>query len=332
MIEIEHLTKRYGEHTAVSDLNIRVDSGQIYGFLGPNGAGKSTTMNIMTGCLSATEGSVRIDGYDIFEQPGKAKNLIGYLPEHPPLYMNETPEEYLRFAGEAKGLRGAELKRQIDEVIRQTGIEDAAHRRISSLSKGYKQRVGIAQALLGNPKVIILDEPTVGLDPIQIIEIRDLIKELGRTHTVIFSSHILSEVQAICDQIIMIARGKLIAFDAAENLEKLLLSPNEITILSDGSPAQVREILENLGHIITDASVEETGEGYTSARIRTGCENIYELSRAVFSAFAASETALLEMTVKKANLEDIFLELAEQEEPEPPVVEAEIEASEVTEE
>ena len=175
MIEISHLTKRYGGHLAVSDLSFTVDSGQIYGFLGPNGAGKSTTMNIMTGCLSATEGCVRIDGYDIFEQPEQAKKLIGYLPEQPPLYMNETPEEYLRFVGEAKGLRGEKLERQMDEVISQTGIEEVAHRRISALSKGYKQRVGIAQALLGNPKVIILDEPTVGLDPIQIIEIRELI-------------------------------------------------------------------------------------------------------------------------------------------------------------
>ena len=331
MIEISHLTKRYGEHLAVSDLSFTVDSGQIYGFLGPNGAGKSTTMNIMTGCLSATEGSVRIDGHDIFEEPEQAKKLIGYLPEQPPLYMNETPKEYLRFVGEAKGLRGSQLEQQIAEVIKRTGIEEVAHRRISALSKGYKQRVGIAQALLGSPKVIILDEPTVGLDPIQIIEIRDLIKELGQIHTVIFSSHILSEVQAICDQIIMIAKGKLIAFDAAENLEKLLLSPNEITILSDGSPTQVEEILENLLHIITEVSVEETGEGYTFARIRTGCENVYEFSRAVFSAFAASETALLEMTVKKANLEDIFLELAEQEASQLPAAEAKIMESEETE-
>lgn len=325
MIEISHLTKRYGEHLAVSDLSFTVDSGQIYGFLGPNGAGKSTTMNIMTGCLSATEGSVRIDGHDIFEEPDKAKKLIGYLPEQPPLYLNETPEEYLRFVGEAKGLRGEELEQQMDEVICQTGIEEVVHRRISALSKGYRQRVGIAQALLGSPKVIILDEPTVGLDPIQIIEIRDLIKTLGQTHTVIFSSHILSEVRAICDQIIMIAKGKLVVFDTPENLEQHLLSHNEINIVADGSPAQVQEILEGLIHIITDASVEETGEGYTSARIRTGCENVYELSRTVFSAFAASETALLELTVKKANLEDIFLELAETDGggPEPSAVEIE---------
>ena len=333
MIEISHLTKRYGEHLAVSDLSFTVDSGQIYGFLGPNGAGKSTTMNIMTGCLSATEGSVRIDGHDIFEEPNQAKKLIGYLPEQPPLYMNETPEEYLRFVGEAKGLRGTGLERQIDEVISQTGIKEVAHRRISALSKGYKQRVGIAQALLGNPKVIILDEPTVGLDPIQIIEIRDLIKELGQTHTVIFSSHILSEVQAICDQIIMISKGGLVAFDTPENLEKHLLSHNEVVLTSDDSAAEIRVLLEGVDHI-TDLTLEETETGLVTARIKTDLINVYDLSRSVFSAFAASGKALLELTVKKANLEDIFLELAETDDgaSEPPAVEAEIVESEVTEE
>lgn len=310
MIEIERLTKRYGEHLAVDDLSVRIDSGRIYGFLGPNGAGKSTTMNIMTGCLSATEGHVRIDGHDIFEEPDQAKKLIGYLPEQPPIYLNETPVEYLRFVGEAKGLRGGGLARQVGKVIRQTGIEDVKNRRISALSKGYRQRVGIAQALLGNPRVIILDEPTVGLDPIQIKEIRDLIKELGQTHTVIFSSHILSEVQAICDQIMMIAKGKLIAFDMAENLEKLLLSPNEIAIVSDRTAAELREILSGVGHI-TELTAGETDAGLVSAQIKTDCEDVYQLSRAVFSAFAASGTPLLEMSVKKVNLEEVFIGLTE---------------------
>ncbi len=333
MIEIEHLTKRYGDHTAVSDLSFTVDSGQIYGFLGPNGAGKSTTMNIMTGCLSATEGAVRIDGHDIFEEPEQAKRLIGYLPEQPPLYMNETPEEYLRFVGEAKGLRGAELERQIKEVIRQTRIEDVARRRISTLSKGYKQRVGIAQALLGNPKVIILDEPTVGLDPIQIIEIRDLIKELGQTHTVIFSSHILSEVQTICDQIIMIAKGKLVAFDTPENLEQHLLTPNEVILTTDTPASEVQTLLEGISNI-TELSLEEPDSGLVTARIKTGLSDVYQLSRAVFSAFAASGNTLLELAVKKANLEDIFLELADNDaaDPELPVVEGEPVESEVPEE
>ena len=325
MIEIEHLTKRYGEHLAVSDLSFTVDSGQIYGFLGPNGAGKSTTMNIMAGCLSATEGCVRIGGHDIFEEPDKAKKLIGYLPEQPPLYMNETPEEYLRFVGEAKGLRGSGLDRQIDEVIRQTGIDAVARRRISALSKGYKQRVGIAQALLGRPEVIILDEPTVGLDPIQIIEIRDLIKDLGRTHTVIFSSHILSEVQTICDQMIMIAGGKLVAFDTPENLEKNLLAPNEVTLTTDVGAEEVRTLLDGIDRI-TELKLEETETGLVTASIQTDLRDVYDLSRTVFAAFAAGGRVLLELTVKKANLEDIFLELAD-----PGSPETEAEESEVTE-
>ena len=329
MIEISHLTKRYGEHLAVSDLSFTVDSGQIYGFLGPNGAGKSTTMNIMTGCLSATEGSVRIDGHDIFEEPDKAKKLIGYLPEQPPLYLNETPEEYLRFVGEAKGLRGAGLEQQLDEVICQTGIGDVAHRRISALSKGYRQRVGIAQALLGSPKVIILDEPTVGLDPIQIIEIRDLIKTLGQTHTVIFSSHILSEVRAICDQIIMIAKGRLVAFDTPENLEQHLLSHNEVVLTTDAGAEEVQTLLAGVDHI-TELALEEGEGGLVTARVKTDLSSVHELSRALFYAFAAGGRALLELTVKKANLEDIFLELAEEDDP--PVVEAELVDSEVTEE
>ena len=297
MIEIEHLTKRYGDITAVSDLSIRIESGQIYGFLGPNGAGKSTTMNIMTGCLSATEGHVRIGGYDIFEQPNQAKRLIGYLPEQPPLYMNETPEEYLRFVGEAKGLHGLELKNQIEEVMEQTGIERMRGRRISALSKGYRQRVGIAQALLGNPQVIVLDEPTVGLDPLQIIEIRDLIRELGRTHTVIFSSHILSEVQTICDQIIMIAHGKLVAFDTPEHLERTLMTPNEITITAEAPEDEVKAALSGVPGI-TDIDWREGEQGLVTACIHTGLERIHEASR-------------LEMSLKKASLEDGFLELTE---------------------
>lgn len=233
MIKVEHLTKRYGELLAVNDLSFDIDDGHIYGFLGPNGAGKSTTMNIMTGCLSPTEGSVTIDGHDILKEPEEAKRLIGYLPEQPPLYISETPKEYLKFVGEAKGLRGAKLQYEIEQVIARTGLESVQNRLISTLSKGYKQRVGIAQALLGNPKTIILDEPTVGLDPIQIIEIRDLIKELGKTHSVIFSSHILSEVQAICETVLIISKGRLVAnMDACgENLEEVFveLARGELT-------------------------------------------------------------------------------------------------------
>ena len=200
MIEVKNLTKRYGNHTALSDLSFTIEKGQIYGFLGPNGAGKSTTMNIMTGCLAATSGQVTIGGYDIFEEADQAKRLIGYLPEQPPLYPDRTPKEYLTFVARAKKVPAKEITAQVQHVMQVTQITDVANRLIKNLSKGYKQRVGIAQAILGNPEVIILDEPTVGLDPKQIIEIRDLIQDLGKEHTVILSSHILSEVRAIPEE------------------------------------------------------------------------------------------------------------------------------------
>ena len=310
MITVEHLTKYYGNHLAVDDISFEITEGHVYGFLGPNGAGKSTTMNIITGCLSATDGKVLIDGHDIFEEPDAAKRCIGYLPEHPPLYMNESAEDYLRFVGEAKGLRGLEQNAQIREVIEKTGIENVKHRRISQLSKGYKQRVGIAQALLGNPKVIILDEPTVGLDPIQIIEIRELITELGKTHTVIFSSHILSEVQAICDQILMIAKGKLVAFGSADELQKQMSGDNEIVLTTDALDTELREIVSGIEEI-TDITTDAAEPELTVAHIRSNHENIYDLSAAVFRAFAVSGKLILEMTLKRSNLEDVFIELSE---------------------
>jgi ABC-2 type transport system ATP-binding protein len=319
MITVEHLTKRYGDFTAVDDLSFEIGEGHVYGFLGPNGAGKSTTMNMMTGCLSATAGRVLVHGYDIFEQPRQAKKLIGYLPEHPPLYLAETPAEYLTFVGEAKGLRGQELRQQIQEVLALTGLEPMKARRISALSKGYRQRVGIAQALLGNPEIIILDEPTVGLDPIQIIEIRDLIKELGQTHTVIFSSHILSEVQAICDQILMIAHGKLVAFDDPRSLERKLLSPNEITLTTDAPEEEVQTILAGVDHITGLDAARENGR--SCAHIKTDHSDLYAVSRAVFFAFSNSGYALLEMSLKKGSLEEVFLELSEAAAQEPEAME-----------
>ena len=310
MIKVEHLTKYYGDFLAVDDLSFQIDEGHVYGFLGPNGAGKTTTMNIMTGCLSPTSGRVTVGGSDILTEPEQAKRLIGYLPEQPPLYLNETPLEYLRFVGEAKGLRGEELDRQISEVIGQVKIREVAHRRISALSKGYKQRVGIAQALLGNPKVIILDEPTVGLDPLQIIEIRDLIRQLGQAHTVILSSHILSEVQAICEKILIIAHGKLLAFGEPDQLERSLLSAGEIDFTTEADEQTVRSILSRVDDI-TDIALEKKGSGLLSARVHTDSRDIYAVSRALFFAFASRRKALLEMTLKKASLEDIFIELTE---------------------
>lgn len=310
MITVEHLTKYYGDFRAVNDLSFEIGEGQVYGFLGPNGAGKSTTMNIMTGCLSATAGCIKINGYDIFEEPEQAKRQIGYLPEQPPLYMNETPVEYLKFVGEAKGLKGEELHRQIEEVIKLTKIEQVKHRLISALSKGYRQRVGIAQALLGNPQVIILDEPTVGLDPIQIIEIRDLIKELGKKHTVILSSHILSEVQAICEKVLIISKGQLVAFDAPENLEKLMIASQDISFVAEAEKEETEKILRSVIHI-SECEFDEMDDQTTLVKVKTEAENTTDIRREIFFAFAEEKKAILEMTCRKANLEDVFIELTE---------------------
>ena len=306
MIEVSHLTKRYGGHTAVSDLSFTIEKGQIYGFLGPNGAGKSTTMNIMTGCLAASEGEVRIDGHDIFEEPQQAKRLIGYLPEQPPLYLDRTPREYLTFVGRAKGIKDKALPEQIGRVMEVTQITDVADRLIKHLSKGYRQRVGIAQALLGDPEVVILDEPTVGLDPKQIIEIRSLIQSLGQKHTVILSSHILSEVQAVCQTILIISKGHLVACDTPENLERLFSGSAAVDLTVEAGEAQTREILAPLDHI---RSVDVRPEGADRCQVTLETDGDEGVCRAVFFAFSRAGRAILRMTDAKASLEDIFIEL-----------------------
>ena len=310
MLQVEHLTRRYGPVTAVDDLSFEISEVGVYGFLGPNGAGKSTTMNIMTGCLSATDGTVKISGYDIYDQPREAKRRIGYLPEQPSLYLGETPEEYLRFVGEAKGLRGETLRQQMEAVIEETGIGEMRSRRIDALSKGYRQRVGIAQALLGQPELVILDEPTVGLDPLQILDIRALIAALGKTRTVFISSHILSEVQTMCSKILIIARGKLVAFDTPERLEDQLSSPGEITVAADTGADVARALVAELPGAAS-VTVSEEGAGSCRLTVTAGGDDLYALSREIFRAFAASGSTLSELRVKKATLEDIFLELTE---------------------
>ncbi|MCD8018627.1 MAG: ABC transporter ATP-binding protein [Clostridiales bacterium] len=308
MIEVRNLTKRYGSHLAVSDLSFDITPGKIYGFLGPNGAGKSTTMNIMTGCLAATSGDVKVGGYDIFEQPREAKSLIGYLPEMPPLYMDQTAEEYLYFVARAKGLKKKEIEAELDRVIEETHIENVSGKLIKHLSKGYRQRVGIAQALIGNPEVIILDEPTVGLDPAQIIEIRDLIKTLGEKHTVILSSHILSEVQAICDEVLIIHQGKLVAFDKMENLGKTLSSGNTVEICCEASAKEVKKILRGVDSIESVNVTEENGET-CNATVHVGEADPKEVCREISFAFANAGKILLQLNPVKANLEDVFMEI-----------------------
>ena len=306
MIEVSHLTKRYGSHLALDDLSFTIPEGQIYGLLGPNGAGKSTTMNILTGCLAATSGQVRIDGVDIFEDPMAAKKHLGYLPELPPLYMDRTPEEYLRFVARAKGI--GEVRGELERVMALTQITDVKDRLIRNLSKGYRQRVGIAQAILGDPDIIILDEPTVGLDPRQITEIRELIQKLGENKTVILSSHILSEVQAVCDSILILSRGKLVACDTPDNLERLLTGGTALELEADTQPERLEKILGNLPGV-TGLTVGETAGKHAWARLETGKENLENLSKAVFFRFCDEKLPLLRLTPAKASLEDIFLEL-----------------------
>ena len=312
MIEVSHLTKRYGNHLALSDLSFTIPNGQIYGLLGPNGAGKSTTMNILTGCLAATSGEVRIDGVDIFEDPMAAKRHLGYLPEQPPVYMDRTPWEYLRFVARAKGVKN--LAQEVDRVMDLTQIADVRDRLIRNLSKGYRQRVGIAQAILGDPDIIILDEPTVGLDPRQITEIRELIQKLGENKTVILSSHILGEVQAVCERLLILSKGKLVACDTPANLEKQMSSASALEIDVCASGEQAEKLLSRLPNVQSFKSKGTADR--CQVRLETEKEHLEDLSKAVFFALAEARTPLLAMTPTKASLEDIFLELTEGKEPE----------------
>ena len=308
MIEVKNLVKKYGSHLAVDHLNFTVDTGQIYGFLGPNGAGKSTTMNIMTGYLGATEGEVLINGHNILEEPEAAKKCIGYLPEMPPLYTDMKVNEYLRFVAELKKIPKKERQEQIEKVMLMVKIMDVQDRLIKNLSKGYKQRVGLAQAILGFPEIIILDEPTVGLDPKQIIEIRELIRKLAKKHTVILSSHILAEVREVCDYIMIISKGKLVASDTPENLERYLGESGLIEIETRTEASKVKEVLKNVPGI-EKVSVKTDASGIKSAQIREkGGQDIRE---ELFTTFAEKKMPLLKLNAVQVSLEDVFMELTQ---------------------
>lgn len=309
MIEVNNLVKRYGDHTAVDHLSFKIEKGKIYGFLGPNGAGKSTTMNIITGYIASTEGTVSIDGHDILEEPEKAKKCIGYLPEQPPLYFDMTVLEYMRFAADLKKIPKDKKNEMIEEVMDTVKITDMKNRLIKNLSKGYRQRVGLAQAILGYPEVIILDEPTVGLDPKQIIEIRDLIKNLKQKHTVILSSHILSEVSAVCDYVLIISHGKLVASDTPENLSKLAAGSNNLSLVIKGDKEKIRILLGEISGV-RDISIEGSGEeGEWNVKLTT--EEHTDIREDVFFKMAENRYPILEMQSKKVSLEEIFLELTE---------------------
>lgn len=308
MIEVKNLTKCYGKHLAVDNLSFTVQEGQIYGFLGPNGAGKSTTMNIMTGYLGATKGEVLINGHDILKEPEEAKSCIGYLPEQPPLYMEMTVLEYLTFAAELKKIPKAERESQILRVMRLTKLDPVKERLIHNLSKGYKQRVGLAQAILGFPEIIILDEPTVGLDPKQIIEIRELIRKLSKKHTIILSSHILAEIREVCDYIMIISKGKLVASDTPENLENRLKSSRHIELQAKAPVTRVQEILKEVSGI-EKVDYRKDNNLMTTAQIET--RNAKDIREEIFTAFARNNQPLTTLSLSQTTLEEVFLELTQ---------------------
>lgn len=311
MIEVTNLVKRYGDHTAVDHLSFHIEKGKIYGFLGPNGAGKSTTMNMITGYIASTEGKVVIDRHDILEEPEEAKKCIGYLPEQPPLYFDMTVLEYMKFAADLKKIPRKERESMIEEVMDMVKITDMKNRLIKNLSKGYRQRVGLAQAILGYPEVIILDEPTVGLDPKQIIEIRSLIKELKKKHTVILSSHILSEVSAVCDYVLIISHGRLVASDTPDNLSRLAEGSNTLNMLIKGEKELIENGLKEIDKIKETELAFNEEEGVWNVSVST--EEKEDIREEVFLKMAELHCPILEMKSKKVSLEEIFLELTESE-------------------
>ena len=313
MIEVNNLVKKYGDHTAVDHLSFKIEKGKIYGFLGPNGAGKSTTMNMITGYIASTEGTVTIDGHDILDEPEEAKKCIGYLPEQPPLYFDMTVLEYMKFVADLKKIPKDKKASMIEEVMDMVKISDMKNRLIKNLSKGYRQRVGLAEAIMGYPEVIILDEPTVGLDPKQIIEIRTLIKNLKKKHTVILSSHILSEVSAVCDYVLIISHGKLVASDTPENLGKLAEGSNTLDMLIKGDKTDIEQGLKEIEGIDTVSLKHDDKQNLWNVNISTEEQN--DVRESVFYKMAQLNCPIYEMKSKKVSLEEIFLELTASDKP-----------------
>ena len=307
VIQIENLVKKYGANLAVDGLNLEIEGGKVYGFLGPNGAGKSTTMNVITGYIGATSGTVKVNGFDILKEDKKAKASVGYLPEQPPLYNEMTVEEYLKFVAELKGIPKKERKEAINAAVEKTGIKEIYKRLIRNLSKGYKQRVGIAQAIIDMPEIIILDEPTVGLDPKQIVEIRELIKSLGDDHTVILSSHLLPEVSEVCDYIYVISQGKLVAEGTEAELSQGVVQENVLEVTIQGAKDVVETMVKDLASI-KDYDIAETAEGI-GLTVRT--DNDVDIRSQLFAVCASKGLPIVGMNFKSSSLEDVFLEITE---------------------
>lgn len=307
MIEVKNLVKRYGDRNVVDNLSFTVEKGQILGFLGPNGAGKSTTMNIITGYVSATSGNVTVNGYDIFDEPEKAKECIGYLPEQPPLYPDMRVREYLNFVADLKKVKKEEREKMMYDIMALTKITDVSERLIKHLSKGYKQRVGLAAAIMGYPEILILDEPTVGLDPMQIIEMRKLILNLSKSHTILLSSHIMQEVSAVCNQILIINQGRMVVSDTPDNISHYAEETNDLSLLVKGNRELIRSTLDEIEKILRVTIDEAEQDGQYHVVVSTDVER--DLREEVFFAFANKKLAILEMNIKKPTLEDVFLNM-----------------------
>ena len=310
MIEVKNITKKYGSFVAVNDISFKINEGEIVGFLGPNGAGKSTTMNIITGFIEQTEGSVIVNGYDTIKKPNKAKQAIGYMPEGVPLYGDLTVKEFVTYMAELKKVPRKQRKQKVQDILAKTGLTEMQNKLNKNLSRGQKQRVSMAGALVGEPKVLILDEPTVGLDPKQITEIRSLIKELGKNHTVILSSHILSEVSQICDKVIIINKGKIVAIDSPENLEKKTSNNNIVYVIVEDPNGKI-ENMKNKIEDIKEIKLVETNEDNTKKYMITG-ENGKDLRKSIFEEFAKENITIFEMKKADATLEDAFMKIIEE--------------------
>ena len=309
MIEVKNITKKYGNVTAVDNINFKIEEGEIIGLLGPNGAGKSTTMNMITGYIEPTEGEILVNGYDISKKPKKAKAQIGYMPEGVPLYSDLTVKEFVTYMAELKKVNRKERKEKVEKIIEQTGLKDVENKLTRNLSRGYKQRVSMAGALVGEPKILILDEPTVGLDPKQITEIRELIKELGKTHTIILSSHILSEVSQICNKVIIINKGKIVAIDTPENLEKKVTENNSIYVTVEDIDNKMEKITEKIAEIKEIKLIKENEDG-TKQYVLESDKDV-DLRKIIFNEFAKENITIFEMKKADTTLEDAFMKLIE---------------------
>ena len=309
MVEIKNLSKYYGRNPAVKGIDFEIRDNEILGFLGPNGAGKSTTMNIIAGYLPSTGGTVTVNGFDITEQASEAKKCIGYLPEIPPVYPDMRVEEYLDFVAGLKGVPRTERKKQVEDSMEKLHITDMRRRLIRNLSKGYKQRVGFAQALLGDPKILILDEPTVGLDPSQVMEVRNLILELGKNHSVIFSSHILAEVSAVCERVVIINKGEIMAVDTIENLEKNMTSDTVLNLTAEGDKDKITRLLKDVRGVTGISDIKEISENRNLYQIELKEESV---RNEIMSVLLNNQCSIVEMNLAKLNLEQVFMKIIQE--------------------